>query len=261
MLRAENISVLRNAVPLLDGVTTVFAPSAVTVVLGENGAGKSTLLDCLCGVRSPDEGQVTFLDEPIGIWSHRERAAQIASIGQIDGRDPGMSVAGRIGQGLVPRRGPDRLLDVAAFAQISAVAETLGVDSLLHRRLSTLSGGERRRVEVARALVDEQARVVILDEPHAGVDVRHQPKVTAALKARAAAGTTIIVSVHHLDVALALGDHFLGLKEGKVVWVSEERKGLDREALLMVFGIHASVRHERGASGILLDDDATSGAF
>lgn len=221
-------------------------------VIGENGAGKSTLLDVIAGVLPPAAGTVLLGTAPMSALPPRVRAARVASLGQhIASMDA--TVTERIGQGLAPRRGSRALLDGRALSQVRSVAEELAVAHLLARDVSTLSGGERRRVEVARALVDEDAEALVIDEPHAGVDVRHQGVVSAALRARADAGKLVVVSVHDLGTAAILGDRIIGLRSGQIVVDGDRDDALTSEAIERVYAVSgAKVIREAGRIAVLM---------
>ncbi|MDP2340976.1 MAG: ATP-binding cassette domain-containing protein [Deltaproteobacteria bacterium] len=190
----------------------------LVVVVGQNGAGKSTLLDVLAGILRPDRGRVELndVDDVTGL-PPRSRARLIASLGQepLSTLDE-LTVQARIAQGLAPRRGHNAILDDEARSRVAAVAVELGLGASLDRRLGRLSGGERRRAHVARALVDEQAAVVVVDEPFAGLDRSGTGLLVAALRTRALR-QIVVVSVHEVQTALALGGRLLGLQAGSVV--------------------------------------------
>jgi iron complex transport system ATP-binding protein len=189
----------------------------VTVVVGANGAGKSTLLDVIAGVSLPRRGRVTIDGLSLSSMSPRERARRIASLGQDDDAGLDVTVAERIARGLAPRRGLHALYDDETAALVAAAAAEVGVNDRLDHRVDRLSGGQRRRAGVARALVDDQASVIVLDEPFAGLDVSGTALVVAALLRRAVTGVVVVVSVHDVAIALALGGRLLGLRDGELV--------------------------------------------
>lgn len=197
-------------------VPSLTLSTGVTVVVGNNGAGKSTLLDLAAGVLRPNTGMVSSNGIDIASLAPRVRAARLASLAQEPPRLDDVTVLARIGQGLAPRRGANVGLDARSRAAIATVATELGVQALLSRRLGSLSGGERRRVHVARVLVDDEADAVVIDEPFAGLDQASSGLLVAALKRRAAR-QIVVVSVHDIAVALALSGRLLGLAAGAIV--------------------------------------------
>jgi iron complex transport system ATP-binding protein len=187
------------------------------VVVGENGAGKSTLLDVLAGIVAPNTGTARVDGVSLSSLSPRARACRIASLGQRDEVLGDVLVAERIAAGLAPRRGLSALFDDEASSAVAVVAAEMGIEPLLHRRGDALSGGQRRRVSLARTLVDDSVRVLVLDEPFAGLDVQSTHLVVSALRKRAANGHIVVVSVHDVATALALGGRLLGLRTGTIV--------------------------------------------
>lgn len=231
-LRAREASVDRRLAP----TTLALTPGTLTCVVGENGAGKSTLLDVLAGILVPHGGEVLLDDTALSRLAPRERARRIASLGAAS-MEIEATAGERIAQGLAPRRGSGALIDMDAAMVVGAVAEELGVTHLLDRDLTALSHGERRRVEVARALVDAHALAYVVDEPHAGVDIKHQVLVSDALRARAQAGKIVIASVHELGVAAAIAHRVLGMREGKLVVDGSPAQALTGSALEVLYGV------------------------
>lgn len=253
-LRAFGVTVTAGHKRLLDDVSLTAESGSVVVLVGENGAGKSTLLDSLAGVRRPTVGSVSLDGVTLHSLSARERAQRLSSLAQANVVADDLSSAGRIAQGLIPRRGAQALVDDLARAAIHAVAEELGIEAVLTRRLSTLSGGERRRVEVARALVDDSAGGYLLDEPHAGIDARHTTLVSQALRRRAERGALVVTSMHDLGAALSLADRVIGLREGRVVVDAEVASALTSEHLLRLYGVSGEiVVSSTGERGVILD--------
>jgi len=224
--------------------------AGMTVVLGDNGAGKSTLLDVVGGVLRPTQGAVSLLDgsgqtTAMSALSPQARAQRIASLGQRPLAAPGLTVEARIAQGLMPRRGALALGDGVRLRARSC-AETLGIAPLLDRPLATLSGGELQRAHVGRALVDDAAEVVVLDEPFSSLDADASDLLAGALVARAARHHIVVVSVHDLDVAIALGGRALWIDGGAVVDDGPVRDVLERRGLRVVDdGEHVGVLRRR----------------
>lgn len=241
-LHASNLAFSRGGDVVLAPLTQTFAPGAVTALVGGNGAGKSTLLDLFAGVLVPTEGALALHGQDLRTLRPLDRAQRIASIGQMAPVIAGIDVATRIAHGLAARRGPDAFVDDGTLNDIARVAESLGINSsLLDRSLDALSGGERARVEVARALIDTEADVVLLDEPLAGVDVRHRMPVVHALRSRADRGAAVIASFHDLGYASLAADHVVALRDGRCVASGPPSVVLGEESLEEIFGVKGRV--------------------
>jgi iron complex transport system ATP-binding protein len=221
----------------------------LAVVVGENGAGKSTLLDVLAGLLRPAAGQVLLDDTPMSSRSPLERSRAIASLGQRPRAAPWLRVRERIAQGLIPRLGAGPPPSPDVERAVTDVAARLGIGALLDRPLAALSGGEQQRAHVGRALIDDKAGVLLLDEPFAGLDEAGCALLVAALRARADAGTVVVVSVHDLGLAALLGGRVLGLQAGRIVVDDGGIDGLEAAAALLGTGLR--VVSIDGAIGVL----------
>jgi iron complex transport system ATP-binding protein len=227
----------------------------LVVVVGRNGAGKSTLLDVVSGLLAPARGAVWLEGSKIQELTNRERARRVAALGHSEeGADGGGLLAcERIAQGLAPRRGPGALWDEDTAARVAAVGAELGLTpAQLDAPLGRLSFGQRRRVHLARALIDDAARVLVLDEPFAGLDLEAARLLTGALRRRVAA-RLVLVSVHELERALVLGGRLLGLVAGAVVVDGALPGALSSEAASAIWGEDVRVvQGDGGYVGVLV---------
>jgi iron complex transport system ATP-binding protein len=181
---------------------------SLVAVLGPNGIGKSTLLNHVAGIALRQQDCVRLKREDIATMPPRLRAQKIASIAQQDSAPLEMIVRDRIAHGLHPRR----FCAAAERSLVERTASTLQIKDLLERPLHSLSGGQRKKVHVARALVDDQAEVYILDEPDAGLDANSRDHVMRLLRSLATSGKLVIVSLHHQDLAEAHADLIIDLQ-------------------------------------------------
>ena len=182
-------------------------------IVGPNGAGKSTLLRVLAGLL-PCTGQVALLGRPLHDWPARERARQLAWLGQHESGGEDLLAWDVAMLGRLPHR---------AWLAAPTAADRTAVESALHatqawdlraRRLGELSGGERQRVLLARLLAT-QAPVLLMDEPLAHLDPPHQADWLATVRARVAAGGTVVSVLHELNMALQ-ADDVLIVREGRL---------------------------------------------
>ncbi|MDO5288757.1 MAG: ABC transporter ATP-binding protein [Pseudomonadota bacterium] len=182
-------------------------------IVGPNGAGKSTLLRVLAGLL-PCDGQVQLLGRPLPAWPARQRARQLAWLGQMEGGADDLSVWDVVMLGRLPHR---PWLAAPAGPDMAAVTQALHATHtwpLRQRRLGDLSGGERQRVLLARALA-VQAPVLLMDEPLAHLDPPHQADWLATVRALTAGGTTVVSVLHELSIALQ-ADELLVLRQGRL---------------------------------------------
>ena len=171
-----------------------------TAIVGPNGAGKSTLLRVLAGLL-PTDGVVQLHGKPLADWPARERARQLAWLGQGEAGAEDLIAYDVVLLGRLPHRAwlaPPTAADHAAVQR--ALAE-MQVAHLQLRRLGDLSGGERQRVLLARALA-VQAQVLLMDEPLANLDPPHQADWLALVRALVAQGRTVVSVLHEVGMAL-----------------------------------------------------------
>ncbi len=207
-------------------------------LLGRNGAGKTTLLHALAGLRSPDAGAVRLEGCPLGAWSGRERARRIGLLPQDSVDVFPASVLETVLIGRHPHLGPWALEGADDFAIARRALREAGLAEAALRSVSTLSGGERRRLALATLSV-QAPRVWLLDEPSNHLDVAHQVHLLARLRERALAdGGAVMMSLHDVNLALRLCNRLL-LLDGDAAG-SWEALGaveeLDAERLGRVYG-------------------------
>lgn len=173
---------------------------SLVAVLGPNGAGKSTLLHHIAGLALREPGKVLLDGSDVFTMPAAQRARRIASIAQQDACLFETLVRDRIAHGLYARQAKDEA------KHVTTIARSLEIDDLLDRPLHTLSGGQRKKVHIARALVDDEAEVYVLDEPDASLDAASREHVMSLLKARANRDKLVITSLHHHDLAERYAD-------------------------------------------------------
>ena len=245
-LEARGLQVRLGARTVLDGVSAGFAPGQVTAVLGPNGAGKSTLLACLAGLRAPDAGAVALDGAELSALPPRRRAQRIGFIAQTPEIAWAVEAAILVGLGRIPFIGA-RGLSREDAAIIDRAMEEAQVTELAERDVHTLSGGERARVLIARALAGEP-EWLLADEPLAGLDPGHQLDAADLFRRLAhQQGCGVIVTLHDLSLAARMADRILVLAEGRVLADGPAEVALTPAVLARAYGIEA--RFVAGASG------------
>jgi iron complex transport system ATP-binding protein len=242
-LGAQQVDVKLGSTPALREVSFDVRPGW-TAVVGPNGAGKSTLLRVLAGLQAPDRGSIRLNGRALAEWSPRERAREIAWLGQAGDTSGELTVREIVRLGRLPRLG---LFASAGFDDEVCVDRAMADAECApwqERRLHELSGGERQRVLLARALAVE-APILLLDEPTTHLDPPHQADLVRLLRRLVRSGTVVVSVLHDLSIAL-LADHLLVLEGGRVRGQGSPDDPALRATLVEVFG--GAIRVERLSS-------------
>ncbi|MEU6312557.1 ABC transporter ATP-binding protein [Streptomyces sp. NPDC047014] len=236
-ITAEGLSWSASGTPVVRGVDVDIAPGETVALLGPNGSGKSSLLRCLAGLRTPDTGTVRYDGTPVRELGARGIARRVAFVEQDSGPDTGLRVADVVGLGRTPFRDRWRGPDAHDRAVVAAALERVGLAHLAGRSWQGLSGGERRRAHIARALA-QQPYGLLLDEPTNHLDVKHQLELMELL-----AGTdrTVLVALHDLTLAARYCDRLLLLHHGRLIASGTPAEVLTAGNLARVFEVDAEL--------------------
>ena len=232
----------RGRVPLaLDRVSCQVGSSELVAVVGPNGSGKTTLVRAMLGLLPLEQGSVLVDGRPVGSWSRPQLARIVGVVGQQEEAVFRLSVAETVMLGRYAHLGPlaqPREVDRAA---VRAALERCDIVELAERPIDTLSGGEWKRVRVARALAQEP-RVLVLDEPTASLDIRHEMELFELIRQLVDGGLAGLVITHHLNLAARFADRIVLLNQGVVVAEGVPSTVLNRETLSRVFEWPVAVR-------------------
>ena len=210
----------------LDGADLAVASGRITGLIGPNGAGKTTLFNCISGVVPADRGRITFDGRDITGWRPDQisraglvRTFQIARglnrltvlenlllYGQ---HQPGETIAAALFRLPAAVRREDELV-----VRATTIARRLNLLGVIANPASALSGGQKKLLEIGRALMAEP-KLILLDEPVAGVNPTLAREITDHLRALAAEGITILLIEHHMDMVARLCDHVVVFAEGR----------------------------------------------
>lgn len=248
-LAAVGVRVVLGGRAVLEGVELALRPGEVTALVGPNGAGKSTLLACLAGLRTPDAGHVRLDEGRLDRLAPRARARRIGFLPQTPEVAWRLDVETLVALGRTPHAPPFGP-DVHARAVTERVLQATGLQALRRRDVLSLSGGERARALIARALTGEPAWL-LADEPLTGLDLAHQLDIAELFRRFAAAGGGVVLSVHDLGFAARIARRVVVLAAGRVLADAPPRAALAPEVLAAAYGVDADWLAGRG--GAVLD--------
>jgi len=221
----------------LHGLSFTLAPGLFYGLIGPNGSGKTTLLDLMLANLKPQAGTVCFQGREVGRYPRRQLAREIALVPQEFAINFDFTVFEVVMMGRhphIPRFASPSARDRDTVRQVLAELE---ISELANRLITELSGGEKQRVIVARALAQETP-VLILDEATANLDIQHSLRIFQVLQRRCREqGATIIAAVHDLNFASAYCDLILLLHEGRLVTSGPPGEVLNAERLRQVFAV------------------------
>ena len=232
-------------------VSVSFRSGELVSVVGQNGSGKSTLLKILARVSTPGAGRVRLDDKPVDHWPAKEYAKRIGYLPQeIDPVFP-MRAIDVVLSGRAPHLGRFEWESLDDEARARAALEECDASHLADRDLDQMSGGERKRVFLARALAGSP-EVILLDEPLAALDLAHVHDFVALLRGLATSrGTCVIFVSHDLNWAAAYADRMLVLHGGRLVLDAPPSAVMTAEAMRRYFEIDATPVSANGRAWIL----------
>jgi len=213
LLHGEHISVEIDGKMLLKDISFSLEKGELVGLIGPNGAGKSTLLKTLLGLLKPTAGDVRFQDSLLAHFPAEKRGRLLGYVAQGSICHWPMTVQKVVEMGRLPHQRLFRKQSVQDRLAIQDALDTFDVTHLQDRLVSTLSGGERARVMLARAFAG-QPQVLFADEPTADLDPGHQLQVMNVLRAQSRAGFSIVVVLHDLNLAARYCDRLFLLENG-----------------------------------------------
>lgn len=239
-IRIDHLSVQLGRHPAVTDISLRLEPGALVGIIGPNGAGKSTLIRAMLGLVKHAAGSVSIDGSDLALLTRREVARQIAYLPQGQTLHWPLSVERLVALGRMPHMGP---LSRVSARDEAAIDDALRRADALHlkgRTATELSGGERARVMLARALA-VGAPGLIADEPLAALDPGHQIDVMDLLKAEARAGSLVITVLHDLGMAVRYCDRLVLMDRGRIVADGKPLDVLTEQTLASVYGISACI--------------------
>jgi len=235
ILIIDNIEVMLDSHKILDGVSMKVEEGELLAIIGPNGAGKTTLLRTIASILKPYKG-VILID---GKNVHQLKSREISKILAYVPTEVEVITEIRVLELLLI----SRLIRTNKYWEssedinvINKVLEILNIEHLKSRKLSELSSGERQRVFIARALVQEP-RILLLDEPTSHLDLHYSVEIMNLLRNIARSGLVVIFTTHDVNIASLYADKVVVLKNGRVRAMGKPQKVLNEELIKEVYGV------------------------
>ncbi|MCF3106178.1 ABC transporter ATP-binding protein [Streptomyces roseoverticillatus] len=247
----EDLSVEIAGARLVSDISLRAGSGRFVGLIGPNGSGKSTLLRCVYRALRPVSGTVRLDGDDLHALGAREGARRLAALPQESASEFDFTAGEVVAMGRLPHQRSGTRVTARDTEVCAAALERVGAAHLAGRSFPTLSGGEKQRVLIARALAQEP-RVLVLDEPTNHLDIAQQLEVLALVRD---AGLTVLAALHDVDLAATHCDELYVIRGGRIVASGPPDEVLTAELLAGVFGVRAHrVPHpETGATRLLFD--------
>lgn len=237
LLNVQNLSWGIANKPILKHINVQIPEGKFVGLIGPNGAGKSSLLRCLYRFNKPNEGVVEFNNHDIWQLKSDEYAKCVAVVLQEAPSHFNLSLFDVVALGLTPHKSLFSSISQSEKQQITLAIKTVGLELHTNQNFESLSGGEKQRALIARAIV-QQPQLLIMDEPTSHLDVKYQIQVMELAKSL---GVTVFASFHDLNLAAALCDELVVIKNGEITHTGSPAEVLTEHMLDDVFGVCAQV--------------------
>lgn len=226
---------------ILNGISMDIERGEFVSIIGPNGTGKSTLVQCINGILKIQQGVLSIYGMNIRHMNYKDIASYVSYVPQVSTSLFHMNVLDMVLLGRRPfmtwkHRKSDKLIALKAL-------EALNIAHLAMRRFDELSGGQKQKVIIARALA-QQAEIIILDEPINHLDIRHQIEVMDILKRLVKEeNVTVIGVIHDLNIATKYSDKVVILNRGEIVDIGKPNRVLTKENIAKVYGVEIKHVH------------------
>lgn len=246
MARLSGVTAAYDGTPALGGISLDLPDNRIVAFCGPNGSGKSTALRVMRGLHKVESGEITVAGRPLGDWSPKELARQVAMLSQSPQAPSDLTVEDLVMMGRFAHRGRfsgPSAEDVAACGKALQITEMI---ELKHRSIAQLSGGQLQRAWVAMTLAQNAPRI-FLDEPTNHLDVAHAFELLDLIRHLSRAeNRSFVIVLHDLNMAMRYADHVVLFKQGAVTASGPTQDVLTEEAVSSVFGISCRILTLKG---------------
>ncbi|MBS7576746.1 MULTISPECIES: ABC transporter ATP-binding protein [unclassified Enterococcus] len=236
-LSVEKISVAIAKQEIVKGISLEVPAKKIVGLIGANGSGKSTLLKSIYKSVVPSSGSVYLDDLDILKTSNKKAAQQMSVVGQFNALNFDLTVEQMVLLGRTPHKKMLENDNAKDFQIVKQALEQTNLTQYAKRSYQSLSGGEKQRIILARAIVQEP-KCLILDEPTNHLDIRFQLEILELVKQL---NVTVLVALHDLELTAAYCDYIYALKDGEVIASGVPKEVLTPELIEKIYGVHCSV--------------------
>lgn len=258
ILKLENLGFSFGRNQILKDVSFRVPEGAIVSLVGPNGSGKTTLLRCIVGALHPGRGRILLDGQPLAKTESRGFASRIGYVPQIEGNGFPVTVFDAVLLGRKPYiswNPSQRDLEV-----VSDTLMLLGLDEFALREMNELSGGEKQKVLIARAIANEP-HLLVLDEPTSSLDLKHQVEILDLISGLSQhRHISVIMAMHDLNLATMYSDRLVMLKDGRVMGDAPPSELLTADIIRSLYGVDVSVSKEKGMLHVYLNHPSKSKA-
>ena len=238
ILNVDKLSFCRGEKMVLKSIDMSLKSSQFTCLIGPNGTGKSTLLRLMAGLLKPTGGSVVFNHQPLSKMTALEVAKAITYMPQVTVLDYQFTVNQVVLMGRYPHRKKWQITQKRDIRLAEIAMKQTGILHLRDRMITSLSGGERQLVFLAKAIV-QQSDVILLDEPTSDLDIYHQVQIAEVIKDLVKEGRTVLAAIHDINLATRYGDRLILIGNGEIIADGEPEYVITDDNLMHVFHTHA----------------------
>ena len=244
-LRGVRFAYTAGGPEVLRDVSLDVPAGSITALLGPNGSGKTTLLWLMLGLLDPRAGTIHVAGRLREHYSRRELSRQVGLVPQDEPVAFDLSVLEFVLLGRAPYLGLLELPSATDRGRAHEALATIGISALAHRAVPSLSGGERQLATIARALV-QQSQILLSDEPTAHLDLANTRRVLDVMRGLGREGRTLVFTTHDPNLAAAIADHVVLLREGRILAAAATAEALTAAALSATYGVAVEIVEVRG---------------
>lgn len=215
-LLVKDLAIFRSEKSLIKPFSHHFNAGRIYALIGNNGSGKTTLLKTMAGLLNHNEGNILIENRSLKTMSLKNRASLISFLLQHSPEQPYCTAKSRIAHGLMPTLGYNYFLTKHIETEILIVARKLQIEHLLNRMLAKLSGGEQRLVHIAKCLINQNTKILLLDEPTAFLDFTQQTNLLNNLLDQAQRDRLIIFSSHDREFIKRCANYIIAINNQQI---------------------------------------------